>query len=269
MKIGHFLQVTAMDIADGIYARCRQPKPSCEKLSKSKIVAHRGAHGNGVLENTLAAFDLAADCGVWGLEMDLRWTADLHPVIHHDASLARIFDSDEYLNKLNLDELRARFPLIPTLAEVIARYGGRVHLMLEIKAERYPQPEKQSAILKAHLAGLRPVSDYHFLALDPALFSQAPFVAPKALLPVAETNLSAMSRIALESGFGGVLGHYVLLDQNCLYRHKDAGQSVGTAYVRSLNCLYRELNRGVTWIFSNHAAKLQAMLDASLAALPE
>jgi glycerophosphoryl diester phosphodiesterase len=35
---------------------------------------------------------------------------------------------------------------------------------------------------------------------------------------------------------------------------------VGTGYVRTPNCLFRELNRGVDWIFSNHAAEVQALL---------
>ncbi|MBI5063363.1 MAG: hypothetical protein HZB87_07865 [Desulfatitalea sp.] len=39
---------------------------------------------------------------------------------------------------------------------------------------------------------------------------------------------------------------------------------MGTAYPRSANCLFRELNRKVDFIFSNHAAGLQAIIGREL-----
>lgn len=269
MDISHWLQKKTMKIADGIYARRKQAMPSVDKLEACKIVAHRGAHGDGVKENTLAAFDRAAQNGVWGLEMDLRWTIDFKPVIHHDPDLTRIFDADQRLDRITLKALKERFPEIPTLAEVIGRYGKSTHLMLEIKAEPYPKPEYQQAVLKDHLCGLTPGRDFHLLALDPILFEQVPFVPPETFLPVGELNLAAMSRQALSAGYGGVLGHYAIFGRNRIRRHQACGQSVGTAYVRSLNCLYRELNRGVDWIFSNHAANLRQKVAAVIASWPD
>jgi hypothetical protein len=34
---------------------------------------------------------------------------------------------------------------------------------------------------------------------------------------------------------------------------------VGTGFADSRRCLYREVNRGVDWIFSNRAADMQAV----------
>jgi len=42
------------------------------------------------------------------------------------------------------------------------------------------------------------------------------------------------------------------------------GQSIGTGYICSKNCLIRELNRGVKWIFSNNAVELQGILNSLL-----
>jgi glycerophosphoryl diester phosphodiesterase len=39
--------------------------------------------------------------------------------------------------------------------------------------------------------------------------------------------------------------------------HHRKRQRVGTGYIASPGCLFRELNRGVDWIFSNHAEGLQ------------
>jgi glycerophosphoryl diester phosphodiesterase len=50
-------------------------------------------------------------------------------------------------------------------------------------------------------------------------------------------------------------------------RHKACGQKVGTAYPASRNCLFREINRGVDYIFSNNAGELQAILKEARAAV--
>jgi glycerophosphoryl diester phosphodiesterase len=82
-------------------------------------------------------------------------------------------------------------------------------------------------------------------------------------LLVAEFNLHRLSRECLQQGFGGLMGHYLLLNNTVKRRHEDAGQRVGTGFIHSGNVLFRELNRGVEWIFSNQAVQLQGILDAS------
>jgi glycerophosphoryl diester phosphodiesterase len=51
------------------------------------VLAHRGSADpeQGVRENSLEAFDLAAELGADGVELDVRRTADGHLVVHHDA----------------------------------------------------------------------------------------------------------------------------------------------------------------------------------------
>jgi glycerophosphoryl diester phosphodiesterase len=46
-----------------------------------------------------------------------------------------------------------------------------------------------------------------------------------------------------------------------LAKHRKNGQPVGTGYPASKNCLYREINRGVEWIFSNNAGELQGIAN--------
>jgi glycerophosphoryl diester phosphodiesterase len=74
-----------------------------------------------------------------------------------------------------------------------------------------------------------------------------------------------LSRLALRRRYGGIAGHYLMLSDRLIARHQQAAQETGTGFVESRNCLFRELNRGVHWIFSNHAAGLQAMRNALLA----
>jgi hypothetical protein len=39
-----------------------------------------------------------------------------------------------------------------------------------------------------------------------------------------------------------------------------AGQKVGTGYAGSHRVLLREIRRGVDWVFSNHAGRMQRIL---------
>lgn len=50
------------------------------------LFAHRGK-GFGARENTLEAFRRVAASEIYGVELDVRLTADLVPVIHHDPSM--------------------------------------------------------------------------------------------------------------------------------------------------------------------------------------
>lgn len=255
------LQTLAMKAVDLIFAIVPQATPTIEKLADCKIIAHRGEHDNiSVFENTLSAFDKARDAGVWGIEFDIRWTQDLVPVVCHDVCGRRLFDRDEKISELSAVQLRALMPQVPTLAEVVARYGGQIHLMIEIKDEIYPDQQRQKQILSEHLAGLMPGRDYHFLALATALYDRVDFIETKHFFPVSELNAARLSQEVIDGGFGGLTGHFWLLNNRLKKRHAQFGQTIGTGFVSSRNCLSRELNRGVQWIFSNDAVKLQAML---------
>ena len=250
---------------DRIYAATDQPQPSRESLAACRIISHRGEHNDPrVIENTLEAFERAHRAGVWGIELDLRWTRDLVPVVFHDENLARIYGRDVTLSDLTWPQVSAEYPLIPRLQTVVERFGGRMHLMLEIKAEPYPDPAYQRQLAAKLFSDLKPQHDFHFLTLTPAMLDHFDFVSPQCFLPVAQTNFHRISRLALDKSYGGFLGHYALISNGRIKRHKKRGQAVGTGYIRSLNCLYRELNRGVSWLFSNHAAHLKAELNGVL-----
>jgi glycerophosphoryl diester phosphodiesterase len=246
---------------DAAYARLPRPPAAAVRLRDCRVVSHRGEYdGRHVFENTLAAFDAAVDQGVWGIEFDIRWTRDLEPVVAHDPDLRRVFGQRLGLSDTRLHELRRRCPQVPTLAEVVARYGGKVHLMAEIKQLPEADAGRQSRILADVFAGLCPGRDFHLLAMRPETFGWAAFAPPSVCLPVARLNISEFSRLAVQRGYAGIAGHYAMLGDSLIGRHHAAGQKVGTGYIRSRNALLREINRGVDWIFSKHAGEVQALL---------
>lgn len=248
---------------DVFFRRWPRPAPPTHRLNACRIISHRGEHDNHtVLENTLAAFDTAAASGIWGIEMDVRWTRDLLPVVVHDADTGRLFDKRSGIGQLTLDRLRYEFPLIPTLAEVVVRYGGRFHLMLEIKAEPYPRPAVQARRMREHLRQLAPATDFHLMGFDPDMFAYFDFLPPAAFVPIARLRIDRFSRLAARHGWGGLAGHYLAVATGTIRSHHRLGQRIGTGFADSRGCLYREAARGVDWIFSNRAAEMQALCRA-------
>lgn len=242
---------------DHAFARLPQARPDAARLRTAKIVAHRGVHDNRqVFENTMAAFERAVEVGIWGVELDVRWTCDRQAVVCHDPDLRRVFGVAAAVDSLNLDQLRRRCPLVPTLVEVVARFGNTLHLMIELKHETTLRNDYPYRRLAEILNPLYPAMDYHLMALVPQLLVGVDW-APGACLPIARLRTGTFSRLALDRGYAGVCGHYALLGSRILNRHRHRGQQLGTGFIASKACLYREVNRGVTWLFSNHAEKMQ------------
>jgi glycerophosphoryl diester phosphodiesterase len=245
-------------LVDGVYRRWPRPTPPPHLLRSCRIISHRGEHdGHNRLENTLAAFDAAADAGVWGIELDLRWTRDLVPVVFHDPDTRRLFNEDTKIAHMALATIKEKFPLIPSLSDVIDRYGGRLHLMMEVKNETYPNPAVQSRRMQKQLKALSPGKDFHLMSLHPGMFGYFAFLPATAFVPIARIRIDRFSCMAAENGWGGLAGHYLLATNGLLARHHGLGQGVGTGFADSRRCLFREVARGVDWIFSNRAASMQ------------
>ena len=247
-------------MVNAVVRRWPSPAPSARRRQACRIVSHRGEHDNRHrMENTLKAFDAAADAGVWGIELDVRWTGDLIPVVFHDADTQRLFGEQRIIGRTRLETLRVVMPSIPTLADVIDRYGGRQHLMIEIKAEPYSRPALQARRMHRLLANLSPGRDFHLMSLHPAMFACFDFLPPHAFLPIAQLRMDRISRMALKNGWGGVAGHYLMTTKGVIDRHHRTGQRVGSGFADSPHSLYREIRRGVDWLFSNRAAAMRAV----------
>jgi glycerophosphoryl diester phosphodiesterase len=263
MNLINRLEEGILHVVDWIYEKLPQPVPDLKRLKQCKIISHRGEYDNqSVFENTIAAFERVNDAGVWGIELDVRWTKDLIPVVFHDTGLQRVFGSDININQMTLTELNMHCRLIPTLSEVIQKYGQKLHLMVEIKKEAYPAPEYQNHVLKDLFRRLNPQDDFHLLSLLPEMFALIDFVPSSTFVPSARINVKHLSDMALMNNYGGIAGHYVLITNTFLKKHHVQKQGVGTGYICSKNCLFREINRGVEWIFTNHAVKLQSICDS-------
>lgn len=119
-------------------------------------IAHRGASGYAP-ENTMASFVKAFDMGADMLELDVQLSKDGEVVVIHDSTVERTTDGQGEVGGLTLEELRRldagswydssfKGEIIPTLAEVLEHFGGRIGLLIELKSpSRYPGIEQKVA----------------------------------------------------------------------------------------------------------------------------
>jgi len=140
---------------------------------------------------------------------------------------------------------------------VVERFGGRCHLMVEIKAGTLTHPDRQNQVFKALFDRLDPGRDYHLISLRPDEFSLITFVSPAALLPISRLNVRRLEKQVFEKGYGGLTGHFLLMTGARLRRLHTAGRCAGTGFANHRRILFREINRGVDWIFSDRAVHLQ------------
>ena len=101
--------------------------------------AHRGQHGPGIPENSLAAARAALAMGA-GIECDVRATRDGVVQVFHDERLGRLTGDSRCLRHLPADEagrlrLLGTDETIPTLRALLDLVGGKVPLLIEVKRE--------------------------------------------------------------------------------------------------------------------------------------
>lgn len=130
------------------------------KMPAVRYYAHRGLHnGADIPENTLPAFKKAVEAG-YGIEFDVQLSKDGVPVVFHDHTLSRVCYKEGFVEDYTVSELAALAPLeqegiggVPTLKEVLSLIGGRVPLIIEIKADSALYKEitqKTLALLKEY-----------------------------------------------------------------------------------------------------------------------
>jgi len=223
-----------------------------------KLIAHRGAHHHqqGLIENTWSAFEKAAALGCFGIEFDIHATSDGVLVVHHDPDLQRLWGHKDKIASLSYEALHKLVPEIPRLDAVIKTFGKKMHLFIELKA-----PFDAVDTLFETLSPLTPGEDYHLLSLCEHLFEPFDRFPKTCLLLVAShNNAKRFCDVSLTKPYGGVLGHYLLMRDSYLSQLKSQQQKTGVGFVDSRFSLYRELNRGISWIFTNNAADVAKLL---------
>lgn len=100
-------------------------------------VAHRGLHGPGIPENSLAAAQAAIDAG-YAIELDIQPARDGEAMVFHDYDLRRLTGAEGFIAALDPAALSGMRLLgtdqpVPTLRQFLDLVAGRVPLLIEIK----------------------------------------------------------------------------------------------------------------------------------------
>ena len=114
----------------------RTNHPGLEKL-RGWSYAHRGLHGEGRPENSMAAFRAALEGG-YGIELDIHLLKDGNLAVIHDSSLLRTVGADLRIEDLTTEDLKhyhleGTEETIPTFREVLDLYAGKAPLIVELK----------------------------------------------------------------------------------------------------------------------------------------
>ncbi|MBQ3192901.1 MAG: glycerophosphodiester phosphodiesterase [Oscillospiraceae bacterium] len=102
--------------------------------------AHRGLHGNGIPENSMAAFKAALDNG-FGIELDIHLLKDGNLAVMHDSLLNRTTGRPGHIEDLTTEDLKhyhlqGTEQTIPEFMDVLTLYNGKAPLIIELKPER-------------------------------------------------------------------------------------------------------------------------------------
>lgn len=118
--------------------------------SRPYLMAHRG-NSEACPENTIASFQRALEDGADIIETDLHLTADGVFVCIHDATVDRTTDGSGAVAQMTLAEIKSlsasydrpgfAAERVPTLAETMALIPEMCALALELKTDRFLEPE--------------------------------------------------------------------------------------------------------------------------------
>ena len=116
--------------------RCRSGHPGLKDLEGWNY-AHRGLHGNGLPENSMAAFKAALDHG-YGIELDIHLLKDGNLAVMHDSLLNRTTGQAGRIEDLTTEELKnysleGTEETIPEFMDVLTLYNGKAPLIIELK----------------------------------------------------------------------------------------------------------------------------------------
>jgi glycerophosphoryl diester phosphodiesterase len=122
------------------------PRPRRIEGLNALPFAHRGRHGPGCPENSLAAFRAAIEAS-HGIELDVRASRDGQAIVFHDPELDRLTEQRGPVALRTAAELTS-LPLrdgggetIPDLPAALALIRSRVPLLIEVKApDRHVAP---------------------------------------------------------------------------------------------------------------------------------
>ncbi|MGC9333593.1 MAG: glycerophosphodiester phosphodiesterase [Anaerolineae bacterium] len=238
--------------------------------------AHRGA-SHGAPANTLAAFQLAADMGADGVELDVHLSRDGELVVIHDFGLEATTDGQGRVSQKTLAELKeldaggwfdARFAgeRIPTLQEVIDAVGDRLLLNIELKVDTWQDNGLAAAVVRSveHnqilnrvvLSSFSPLALWRIRRINPRL-ATGMLYSPDMPLVLRKAWLRHLIRP------NALHPYHTTVDGGFVRWAHDRGYRIHTWTVDEPEDMWRMVQHGVDLIITNRPDRLGTVLEAA------
>lgn len=246
--------------------------------SMPAVIAHRGG-ADDAPENTVAAFKLAWQQGVDGIEGDFHLTADGKIVCIHDADTKRTAGQASKVAEATLAELRRldvgswkgepwRGARIPTLDEVLATVPEGKRVFIEIKCGPQILPALKQALARS---GLQPGQTI-VMSFDARVITEAKRLLPQlkalwltdfkpGLIARATPSVKEILQTLEKTGADGVgCRAHRIVDQAFMQTLRTARKEVHLWTVDDVALAKRYLQLGVDSLTSNRAGWLKQQL---------
>lgn len=232
------------------------------------VIAHRGASAY-MPENTMGAYALAVEQRADMIEIDLHLTRDREIVVAHDADLGH-FGAEGAIADATLAEVRrldaghgrGEPATVPTLAEVLDGFGGKIPLNLEIKWSNdgdYPGLEERT-ISALDERGLG--ASILFSSFRDSILGRLREVSPTARLAtlIDPRHAERMLERAEAMGSEAINPHFVLVTPKLVGDAHAAGLAVYVYTVDEEEQMKRLLDMGVDGLFTNRPDRMRALV---------
>jgi glycerophosphoryl diester phosphodiesterase len=243
----------AFDLAYGLL-----PRELSRNAVEPLLVGHRGVYEHPeTLENTIAAFDLAIAHG-GGIEFDLHLTRDSVVVVHHDPTLWRVHKAPHAVRDLTLSQLQEIAPAVPTLDEVLERYGHSCpHYFMEPKVKDQRSMETLVQSVGASLERARLGGSATLISTDTRMLDTARRLTPwmaKAMVFFVDHRASAA--YVKKHGDTGLAGWYFTFPTSLRPFLEQRGLHIGVGQIDYGNTYRHFRNRGFRYHFTNRIDRL-------------
>ena len=237
-------------------------------MNRPLVIAHRGASGERP-ENTMPAFERAIEQQADLIEIDLHLSRDGVIMIHHDAGLERLGEKGEIsdytaeqLGRFDVAPGEEALERIPTLLDVLEQFADRIEFNLEIKighSGAYPGIEAQ-AVAALEERGL--ISKMLFSSFHDDVLKRLRAVSPSARLAVLVDPRAPLRMVERAKAVGAeaINPSVRLVTRRVVEAAHDAGCAVYPYTEDDPGAMAKLLDRGVDGIFTNHPARLRALL---------
>jgi len=239
----------------------------CIEYPESRLVAHRGDRAGGV-ENTLAAFEHAANKGARFAECDIQFTRDMVPVVLHDNWLKRLCHNPAAKTiQLNLADLRdtcaPNFELL-TLEQLLDWLSRQPDMTMFIEIKATVRRKTTDRSIARRLTAYIPETMLERIILisksgDILDACKSVFGARLRIGWVAEGNSPPESEV-----------DYIFMPHEAvelIHRWQGTGVRIGVYTVNSAQLAREMLSQGIDLVETDHFGRLLAEMEAEHAGL--